>query len=310
MVDISIIIPFKDQLAQLKRCIQGILNQKTELSFEIVILDSSSSPAQRQIEKLSVKINYFRISPDSFNHGFTRNEGVHFANGKVLVFTVQDSIAVDSLWLSNLVQPLIDNKLDGICGKQISNPNEDTNPIWWYRPIDKPTIRFIDIKSNEFKYLNSQEKKEYIGWDNVNSAYLKESLLKVPFRKMMFGEDAQWAVDAINVDFRLAYTSFSVVYHDHPFDFKFAVKRTLAEYYTRKKTIDLNPTKPKLKPITILKWIYLLLKNTKNPLKIIYWVTISFKQVSAEKQAYKNWVKMGFSKVENFLINNVPMSQK
>jgi hypothetical protein len=158
--------------------------------------------------------------------------------------------------------------------------------------------------------LKSQEKSEYIGWDNVNSAYLKASLLKVPFRKMMFGEDAQWAVDSINTDFKLAYTSFSVVYHDHPFDFKFAVKRTLAEYYTRKKTIDLNPAKPKLKLITILKWIYLLLRSTKNPLKTIYWLTISLQQVRAEKQAYKKWVKMGFSKVENFLINNVPMSQK
>jgi rhamnosyltransferase len=310
VVDISIIIPFKDQLAQLKRCIKGILNQKIELTFEIVILDSSSSSGQRDIEKLSDKINYFRISPDSFNHGFTRNEGVNFAKGKVLVFTVQDSMAADSFWLSNLVQPLIDNKLDGICGKQISNPNEDTNPLWWYRPIDKPTIKIIDIKSIEFNNLKSQEKSEYIGWDNVNSAYLKASLLKVPFRKMMFGEDAQWAVDSINTDFKLAYTSFSVVYHDHPFDFKFAVKRTLAEYYTRKKTIDLNPAKPKLKLITILKWIYLLLRSTKNPLKTIYWLTISLQQVRAEKQAYKKWVKMGFSKVENFLINNVPMSQK
>lgn len=310
MVDISIIIPFKNEFLQLKRCIQGILIQKIELKFEIIVLDSSESSMKNEIMQLSEKVNYFRILPNSFNHGFTRNEGVNFANGKVLVFTVQDSIAVDSLWLSNLVQPLIHNKLDGICGKQISNPNDETNPIWWHRPVDKPTIRYIDIKGSEFNNLDSQEKKEYIVWDNVNSAYLKESLLKVSFRKMMFGEDAQWAVDAINSNFKLAYTSFSVVYHDHPFDFNFAIKRTLAEYYTIKKTINLDPHLPKLRIIVILKWFYLLLKTTKNPIKIIHWIIIGIKQIKAERHAYEIWKKIGFSKVEDFLINNVPMSQK
>jgi rhamnosyltransferase len=310
VVDVSIIIPFKNEFIQLTRCIQGILNQQIQLNFEIIILDSSDNSLQIEIQQLSEKIKYFRILPNSFNHGFTRNEGVNFANGKVLVFTVQDSIAVDSFWLTNLVQPLLDNKLDAICGTQISNASEDTNPIWWHRPIDKPSIRFVDITSIEFNNLQSQEKKEYSGWDNVNAAYLKESLVKIPFRTMMFGEDAQWAVDAINSDLKLAYTAFSSVYHDHPFDFNFAVRRTLAEYYTRKKTIDLDPVRPKLKLITILKWFYLLTRTTKSPFKILYWFKVSMQQVFAEKEAYKKWVQMGFTTVENFLVYNVPMSKK
>ena len=291
MVDISIIIPFKNELKQLERCIQGILNQKIDLTYEIVILDSSDTALQNDVKILSPKINYFRIQPKCFNHGLTRNEGVKFAKGNILVFTVQDSIAVDSLWLVNLVKPLLDNNLDAICGQQISNPNDDTNPIGWHRPIDSPNIRFLDITSEIFNSLESQEKKKYSGWDNVNSAYLKESLVKIPFREMMFGEDAQWSVDAITGNLRLAYTSFSVVFHDHPFNFEFAIKRTLAEFYTRKKTINLDPKPTKITIKTMLTWIYFLL-------------------VKAENVAYSNWVTMGFSRVENFLINNVPMSKR
>ncbi len=310
MVDISIIIPFKNELKQLERCIQGILNQKIDLTYEIVVLDSSDIALQNDVKVLSPKINYIRIQPKCFNHGFTRNEGVKFAKGNVLVFTVQDSIAADSLWLLNLVKPLLYNNLDGICGKQISNPNDDTNPIGWHRPIDSPNIRFLDITSEIFNSLESQEKKKYSGWDNVNSAYLKESLVKIPFREMMFGEDAQWFVDAINGNLRLAYSSFSVVFHDHPFNFEFAVKRTLAEFYTRKKTINLDPKPPKIRIKTMVTWIYLLWKSTKNPIKIMYWFIIGLKQVKAEKVAYSNWVTMGFSRVEQYLINNVPMSKK
>lgn len=310
MVDISIIIPFKDQLKQLNNCIQGILNQEIALSFEIIILDSSESSMQNEIEQLSSKINYFRILPNSFNHGITRNQGVNFAKGDVLVFTVQDSIPVDRFWLANLIKPLIDNNLDAICGKQISNPNENTNPIWWFRPIDKPTIRYVEIDSTEFCKLSSEDKLKYTVWDNVNAAYSKKSLLNIPFRNMMFGEDAQWAVDALGSDFRLAYTSFSVVYHDHPFDFDFAIKRTLAEYYTRKTTIDLDPIMPQFKLITLLKWIYLLSRITKNPIKTIYWSFIGVQQFRAVKCAYNYWINRGFTEVEEFLILNVPMSRK
>ncbi len=310
MVDISIIIPFRNELQQLNRCIQGILNQKIELKYEIVILDSSDIAVQNEIQILSPKINYYRILPESYNHGLTRNKGVKFAKGNIIVFTVQDSIAADSLWLNHLIKPLLEYNLDAICGKQISNPHDDTNPIGWHRPIDLPNIRFVDLTSELFNSLESHEKKIYTGWDNVNSAYLKDSLIKIPFREMMFGEDAQWSVDAINGNLKLAYNSFALVFHDHPFNYDFAFKRTLAEFYTRKKTINLDPTPPVININTMLIWIYLLFRSTHSPFKTIYWFRISLMQYIAERTAYYNWVTMGFSQVEDFLTNDVPMSKR
>jgi glycosyltransferase involved in cell wall biosynthesis len=310
MIDISIIIPFKNQFLQLQRCICGILNQKIEMSYEIVILDSSDFSLESAIISLDSRINYFRILPDSFNHGMTRNQGVEFSNGKILVFTVQDSVAFDTHWLHNLVSPLIRENLDAICGMQIVDPKNHTNPIFWYRPTDEPSIRIININGEIFTKLSSIEKQKYTGWDNVNSAYTKQALLSLPFRDMMFGEDAQWAVDAIINDFRIAYTSFSVVYHDHPFDFEFSIKRYLAEYYTQKKTINADPLLPQVHFKTILRWLVVLWRSTKNPFRIIYWIIITIQQERSKKLAYNYWIKVGFSRIENFLVHNVPISNK
>jgi rhamnosyltransferase len=308
VVDISIIIPFKNEFAQLKRCIQGILNQKLELQFEIIILDSSDNSMQNEIQQLSDKINYYRIIPNSFNHGFTRNVGVNFAKGKVLVFTVQDAIPSDQNWLNQLTKPIFENIVDAICGGQKPNPNDHTNPIEWHRPIDKPRLNVIDICCNQFNVLTSVEKLHYIGWDNVNSAYSRNAIMKIPFREMMFGEDAQWAVDAIINGVTIGYTGLSMVYHYHPYSFDFNIKRTLAEYYTRNVTINLNPVEPKLELRVVLSWIKRIIQATSNPFNIIYWLIYNFKIFKAHKKAYKIWKENGFAKIEEFLLKNVPMS--
>jgi glycosyltransferase involved in cell wall biosynthesis len=39
--DLSIIVPFKDEVLMLQRLLDGIKDQKTKLSYEIIVLDSS-----------------------------------------------------------------------------------------------------------------------------------------------------------------------------------------------------------------------------------------------------------------------------
>lgn len=308
MVDVSIIIPFKNQIEQLEKLIEGILKQKSDYSFEIIILDSSNISKENELITLYANLKYFRIPSQAFNHGLTRNFGVEKSQGKVLVFTVQDAIPCDENWLNQLTKPIFENIIDAICGGQKPNPNEHTNPIEWHRPIDKPRLNVIDISCNQFNELTSIEKAHYICWDNVNSAYSRNSIMTIPFREMMFGEDAQWAVDAINNGLTIGYTGLSMVYHYHPFSFDFNLKRTLAEYYTRKVTINLNPVEPKLKLRIVLSWIKRIIQATKNPFNIIYWLIYNFKILKINKTAYKIWLEIEFTKIEEFLLKNIPIS--
>ena len=310
MIDISIIIPFKNHIKQLERCLSGIITQKINLNYEIIILDSSADDFSSILNRISSKIIHVKIPGNEFNHGQTRNVGVNHANGKILVFTVQDAIPVGFSWLRNLVEPLIEYRLDAICGLQMSNPNGNTNPVGWHRPIDEPCIKIVKIDSIYFNNLSSDDKLLYTCWDNVNAAYSKESLIKIPFRPMMFGEDAQWSVDAINSNFKIGYTSHTAVFHDHVFDFQFCVNRTLAEFYTKKITIDLNPVLPKINCKIFLIWVYVLLKSKISPIMFFYWIWVNMRQVKAKKVAFGLWNNLGYSEVVKYLTSNVPMSKE
>ncbi len=306
--DVSIIVPFKDEVKMLKRLLDAILTQKTQFSFEVIILDSSKNNYHNYLKFSQLNLNWVIINPESFNHGLTRNVGVEASKGKVLIFTVQDATPFDENWMSNLVEPILNSNLDAVCGVQMPNPKEDTNPTEWYRPIEKPSLKTINISFREFNKLSSIEKSHYTGWDNVNSAYSKTALQSVPFREMMFGEDAQWAVDAINNGLTIGFTGFSIVYHYHSFSIDFNIKRTLAEYYTRKVTIGLNPIRPKLKFWTVLSWMKSILFATRNPCKIIYWLNYNYKIFTATRTAYNIWLENGIYKIEDFLIKNVPLA--
>jgi glycosyltransferase involved in cell wall biosynthesis len=308
MIDVSIIIPFKNQIEQLEKLIEGILKQKTDYTFEIIILDSSDIINEKYIVKLHESIKYVRIPPITFNHGHTRNLGVEKSEGKVLIFTVQDAVPCDENWINQLTRPIFDNIVDAISGGQKPKPSANTNPVEWYRPIDKPSLKVINIESKHFIKLSSLDKSKYIYWDNVNSAYSRNAIIKIPFREMMFGEDAQWAVDAIINGVTIGYTGLPMVYHYHPYSFDFNIKRTLAEYYTRKLTINLNPVEPKLKLRIVISWIKRIIQATKNPFSIIFWLIYNFKIFKTYKKAYKIWKENGYAKIEEFLLKNVPMS--
>jgi hypothetical protein len=80
------------------------------------------------------------------------------------------------------------------------------------------------------------------------------------------------------------------------------------EYYTRKVTINLDPTEPKLEMRVILSWMKSILSTTINPFKIIYWLNYNFKILKTNKKAYQIWEENGCAKIKEFLLKNVPMS--
>jgi glycosyltransferase involved in cell wall biosynthesis len=310
MVDVSIIVPFRNEINQLAKLLSGIKNQNTAYNYEVIILDSSDECQELQISQLNPFVRHLRILPDTFNHGKTRNIGVMHAKGKIIVFTVQDAVPIGLNWLNDLVSPIFTKKIHAICGRQMPNPNEDTNPVECYKPIDNPSLNIVNISYKSFRNLTGSEKLKYVGWDNVNSAYLKSSLINLPFREMIFGEDTQWAVDAISNNLTIAYTSFSGVYHYHRFNPDFNFNRQLSEYFIRFKTINLSPTTPTITIRTLISWIKTIILSTSNPFKISYWFIYNLRIHKTSVKAFKQWHHSGFFEVEKYLLNNVPMSKK
>lgn len=312
MIDISIVIPFRNLFHELENCITGILNQNIESKFEIIILDSSDESFEKLIYNLSNQIKYLRINPKTFNHGLTRQYALNFCKGRYIVYTVQDAVPIGNKWLYNLIQPLIDNNLDAICGKQIVLDDKDKNPVQWFRPLDSPEIRVVNVSPHEYNNKLPYQRRELTRWDNVNACYRKEILEKLPFANLNFGEDTFWADSALKNGLKIGYTCYSKVDHYHHYDqIQQVVRRIIAENLIMKKTYDLDPCPQQInlrRYISILKRIFL---SNIQLLDKFYWIKYNVQLELSYFKAYKTWISFAsLIQAEEYINNKVPQSIK
>lgn len=307
---VSIIIPCKNGLKWLKNSIPLFFHQNGIQEVELIILDSGSTDGlKNHIDSLpNLRIKYISVDPNEFNHGLTRNLGVINASNEIIVFTVQDATPIGLDWLISLVKPLKSDNLDAVCGSQVVLKDQNKNPIEWHRPIDKPSINKVSITPKEFSKLSPLEKKRLTGWDNVNAAYKKSSLKNLPFKDVIFGEDAYWAVEALNSGFTLAYTGFSQVNHYHHYTKMQFKSRYLAEFFLFKKLYNLEPERKKIKFKDFLSSIKTIFKSHKKPKDLLFWLEYNLSSISSYNESIDFFRSMDSLKLENYILNNQTIS--
>ena len=103
-VDVSIIIPAKNEVTTIRRCLEGVFGQKTAHAFEIILIDSGSTDGtMAEFPGKFPGITTIRIKPEEFGHGRTRNLGAGVAKGEFLVFLNADAWPADEHWLDSLI---------------------------------------------------------------------------------------------------------------------------------------------------------------------------------------------------------------
>lgn len=99
---ISIIIPTKNQVHFLKKCIESILVKSTYRHYEIIIIDNQSNEVEtlEYLDKLSKNPNIRVLKYDHpFNFSAINNFAVNRAAGEVLVFLNNDTEIITHNWL-------------------------------------------------------------------------------------------------------------------------------------------------------------------------------------------------------------------
>lgn len=99
---VSIIIPTKDLLWHLKKCINGIKNKTDYKNWEIIIIDNNSvlNETKSYLSSLPYKVIKF---DSSFNFSKINNMAVSEASGEFLLFLNDDTEPLNSNWLTELV---------------------------------------------------------------------------------------------------------------------------------------------------------------------------------------------------------------
>jgi glycosyltransferase involved in cell wall biosynthesis len=103
---VSIIIPTRDYLRFLKKCIEGLLTNTSYKKIEILILDNESKQ-RKTLSYLSKveednRIKIIRV-PGEFNYSRINNIGASHASGELILFLNNDIKPINKDWLKEMV---------------------------------------------------------------------------------------------------------------------------------------------------------------------------------------------------------------
>jgi rhamnosyltransferase len=215
---ISVCIPTKNAGPEFGRYLRAWHEQKTGEEVEIVVVDSGSRDSTvENAHQLGARV--ITIPAEEFNHGETRNLLARQARGDLLVFTVQDACPAADNVLAELVRPLrTQPELAAVTGEQAPHPNADAVARWEVASHNAiiaagpPLKRFARSKPLAGDFLN---RLRNVAFDNVCSALRRSVWERIPFAKIDFAEDLDWAVRVLRAGHTLLRNPGARVHHSH-----------------------------------------------------------------------------------------------
>ena len=106
---VSIVIPTRDRLPLLRRCIETLMEKTHWVNYELLVVDNGSQdPAAidylAQLEALGIDQIRILRWPEAFNFSAINNFAAQQARGELLLFLNNDIEVIDSQWLSAMVE--------------------------------------------------------------------------------------------------------------------------------------------------------------------------------------------------------------
>lgn len=216
----SIIVSTHNHEDIIPTCIEGLLNQNFEDTYEIIIISDNSTDNTNEIiksyQEKNGNIRFFSTKEDLYISS-TRNFGIEKAEGDIIAFIDGDCKAQED-WLSKILKSF-NNNISGVYG------------ITKFPHKSKKWERFRALKYilKSGKYYETEKKvfsKE--NWEDMylisgrNMAFKKGVFNKVgDFNNGFYrgGEDIEFQARVIFSDRKLVYNPKVVVYHYHPHSF-------------------------------------------------------------------------------------------
>lgn len=120
---VSIIIPFKDEVELLKKCLASISRTVNYQNLEIILVDNNSKKQSTLNYLNQINGNYTLLKyPDEFNYSSINNFAVEKAKGDVVLFLNNDIEAIEKGWFEAMVEHIERDEI-GAVGAKLSYPD-------------------------------------------------------------------------------------------------------------------------------------------------------------------------------------------
>jgi len=209
-MNISIIIPTFNAENYLPDLLKKLSDQT--VSFELIIIDSSSTDATLTIAK-EFTDNIITIPQVEFDHGGTRTKAAKTVSGEIIVFLTQDALPCDNQSIEKILEPFKDTNVGAAYGKQIA-----------YEETSLFGKHLREFNYTDTSYVRTLEDKEKYGiktafLSDSFAAYRRSALEKVNWFKdgLIVGEDSYAGAKILLQNYALAYRADAKVYHSHSY---------------------------------------------------------------------------------------------
>ena len=218
-MSIDIICPLYNAEKYIINLNSSILKQKgVDIKKIKYILTRSSDNTEILLKNNNIK--YELIEPNEFSHSLTREKVAFESKADIIVFITQDIEIKDDKWLLELVNPIINKKVEATFSKQVSKFN---NIEKYTREKNYPDKSYI-VSKNDIPKLGLRT----FFFSDASSAIKRDIFVKLngyDGKDLPTNEDMYIAYKLIMNDYKIKYCSKSVVTHSHNLTFKQLYRR-------------------------------------------------------------------------------------
>ncbi|MFB3785858.1 MAG: glycosyltransferase family 2 protein [bacterium] len=233
MTELSLVIPTLNAGPEWEPLLAMLRRQQEYADAELVIVDSGSTDGTPETAR-AYGAKVVRIDPATFNHGETRNLGVRHTSGRLIALLTQDAQPAGEAYLATLVRSLYAETAAGAYARQIPRP--DASPLirrdaeTWISGTSHRRVSRLDANSH-FHALDPMRRYLFCVFDNVASLIRREVWERLPFPRVPFGEDLEWAYRALCNGYTIVYEPDAAVIHSHERPAEYVYKRTFVDHY-------------------------------------------------------------------------------
>jgi len=233
----SVIVPTNSNQTHLKSFIGMLKNQLGFKNLKIILINSGVDDLSN-LEDSTVKI--LTIKPEEFSHGLVRNLGMKECHGDYVFFLSDDAIpSSDHLFFDMCEVFSQDDKIAVVTARQIPRSDSDLMAVFsindYYENLDLTEDRIIS--TDNFKKLNSIQKRRTAQIDDVCSCYKQEIISSYKFDKVRYAEDLNIGIRLVNDGYKIAQLVSRGVIHSH---------RRPASYYLKRQFVESKILSPLL----------------------------------------------------------------
>ena len=210
---VSIVIPVYNEFDYTYACINSIIENVKNVSYEIIIGDDESSDATKRIKKI---IKNVKVNINHTDHGFLMNcnRAAELAVGKYIVFLNNDTLVKED-WLESMVKLIESDDTIGMTGSKLVYPDgrlQEAGGILWKDASAWNYGRYQDPDMPEFNYVRETD---YISGASIMIRKdLWEEIGGFDERfKPAYCEDSDLAFEVRKHGYKVMYQPKSVIVH-------------------------------------------------------------------------------------------------